>query len=69
MNKGYFSIKNLVDLGYGSRDTILQHIHTGEFTAVNPGGGKWLVNLEEYEEWLISRTRKPRRKFKRRKRN
>lgn len=65
MDKRYYSIKELINLGYGSRDTILQHIHTGDFSAKNPGGGKWIVDLKEYEEWLTSRTRKPRHRYRR----
>lgn len=62
--KGYVSISDLVALGYGSRDTILEHIHTGDFIARNPGGGKWIINLESYEEWLEQRTRRHRRRYK-----
>lgn len=64
--KRYVSVADLVSLGYGCKTTILEHIHTGDFIAINPGGGKWRVDLTSYEEWLGQRTRKPRHRYKRR---
>lgn len=69
MDKRYYSVSDLVALGYGSRDTILQHIHTGDFIASNPGGGKWIVDLADYDRWLSTRTRKPRHRYRRRNRH
>lgn len=53
--KKYYSVTELVEMGYGSRSTIMNHIAIGTFTARNPGGGKWLIDLESYEEWLKTR--------------
>lgn len=50
--KKYVSISELVHMGYGSRSTIMRHLAMGGFTAINPGGGKWLIDLASYEEWL-----------------
>lgn len=67
MEKKYVSVSELVLAGYGSRATILSQIHTGEFIAKNPGGGKWLVDRKSYETWLQMRTNKPKRKWRYRK--
>ena len=34
------------------KSTIMRHLAMGGFTAINPGGGKWLIDLASYEEWL-----------------
>lgn len=66
----WVSIAEMVSLGYGSRGTIYQHINNGDFKCGNPGGGKWLIDLESYEEWLQRERQRPKRKrryrFKRR---
>lgn len=58
----WFSIRELTELGYGSRSTIMQHIAIGDFGKGNPGGGKWLIKKSEYDEWLRGRTE--RRRYK-----
>ena len=69
MAKKYVSVSPLVAMGYGCKNTILEQVRTGEFIAKNPGGGKWIVDLESYEEWLERRTtRRKRRTYRRMKR-
>lgn len=69
MAKKYVSVSQLVAMGYGCKNTILEQVRTGEFIAKNPGGGKWIINLESYEEWLERRTtRRKRRTYRRMKR-
>lgn len=69
MAKKYVSVSQLVAMGYGCKNTILEQVRTGEFIAKNPGGGKWIVDLESYEEWLERRTtRRKRRTYRRMKR-
>lgn len=69
MAKKYVSISQLVAMGYGCKNTILEQVRTGEFIAKNPGGGKWIIDLESYEEWLERRTtRRKRRTYRRMKR-
>ena len=69
MAKKYVSISQLVAMGYGCKNTILEQVRTGEFIAKNPGGGKWIIDLESYEEWLERRTtRRKRRNYRRMKR-
>lgn len=69
MSTKYVSISQLVAMGYGCKNTILEQVRTGEFIAKNPGGGKWIVNLESYEDWLERRTtRRKRRNYRRMKR-
>ena len=63
----WVSISEMVSLGYGSRGTIYQHIAKGSFKCGNPGGGKWLIDLESYEEWLQRGRQRPRRHYERRK--
>ena len=60
----WVSISEMVSLGYGSRGTLYQHINKGDFKAGNPGGGKWLIDLESYEEWLERERQRPRRRHK-----
>lgn len=50
--KKYVSVQDLVHMGYGCRATIMKHISSGGFTAINPGGQKWLIELSSYDEWL-----------------
>lgn len=50
--KKYVSVTDLVRMGYGSRATIMRQIYRGDFTKINPGGGKWIIDLASYEEWL-----------------
>lgn len=69
MAKKYVSVSQLVAMGYGCKNTILEQVRTGDFIAKNPGGGKWIVDLESYEEWLERRTtRRKRRTYRRMKR-
>lgn len=69
MAKKYVSVSQLVAMGYGCKNTILEQVRTGEFIAKNPGGGKWIVDLESYEAWLERRTtRRKRRTYRRMKR-
>ena len=63
----WVSISKLVSLGYGSRGTIYQHIAKGDFKCGNPGGGKWLIDLDSYEAWLQRGRQRPRRHYERRK--
>ena len=53
--KKYVSISELVKMGYGCRTTIKQHVAEGGFNCKNPGGGKWIIDLEDYERWLSER--------------
>lgn len=63
----WVSISEMVSLGYGSRGTIYQHIAEGDFRCGNPGGGKWIIDLESYEAWLERNTvRKRKRRIYRR---
>ena len=69
MAKKYVTVSQLVAMGYGCKNTILEQVRTGEFIAKNPGGGKWIIDLESYEEWLERRTtRRKRRTYRRMKR-
>lgn len=69
MAKKYVSVSQLVAMGYGCKNTILEQVRTGDFIAKNPGGGKWIIDLESYEEWLERRTtRRKRRTYRRMKR-
>lgn len=69
MAQKYVSIAQLVAMGYGCKNTILEQVRTGEFIAKNPGGGKWIIDLESYEDWLERRTtRRKRRNYRRIKR-
>lgn len=69
MEHKYVSVSQLVAMGYGCKNTILEQVRTGEFIAKNPGGGKWIVDLESYEDWLERRTtRRRRRNYRRMKR-
>lgn len=69
MAKKYVSVSQLVAMGYGCKNTILEQVRTGEFIAKNPGGGKWIIDLESYEDWLERRTtRRKRRTYRRMKR-
>lgn len=69
MAKKYVSVSQLVAMGYGCKNTILEQVRTGEFIAKNPGGGKWIIDLESYDEWLERRTtRRKRRTYRRMKR-
>ena len=61
----WVSIKEMTEAGYGCRDTILANIHRGDFKAGNPGGGKWIIELDSYEEWLTTRKPKTKRRYKR----
>ena len=63
----WVSISEMVSLGYGSRGTIYQNIAKGSFKCGNPGGGKWLIDLESYELWLQRERQRPRRHYERRK--
>ena len=67
MAKKYVSVSQLVAMGYGCKNTILEQVRTGDFIAKNPGGGKWIIDLESYEEWLERNTvRKRKRRIYRR---
>lgn len=69
MAKKYVSVSQLVAMGYGCKNTILEQVRTGDFIAKNPGGGKWIIDLESYEDWLERRTtRRKRRTYRRMKR-
>lgn len=69
MAKKYVSVSQLVAMGYGCKNTILEQVRTGDFIAKNPGGGKWIIDLESYEAWLERRTtRRKRRTYRRMKR-
>ena len=59
--KEYVSVSQLVGAGYGARSTIMQHIAEGGFDCMNPGGGKWLINLDSYTEWLRDRSKERKR--------
>lgn len=63
----WVSISKMVSLGYGSRGTIYQHIAKGQFKCGNPGGGKWLIDLDSYELWLQQKQKPHRRHYERRK--
>ena len=60
----WVSVSEMVSLGYGCKSTILEHIHTGTFKCGNPGGGKWIVDLESYEEWMQQESKKPKRRHR-----
>lgn len=50
--KKYVSVTELVAMGYGSRSTIMRHIAIGDFVKANPGGGKWIVDIDSYNKWI-----------------
>ena len=50
--KKYVSVTDLVRMGFGSRPTIMRQIYRGDFIKINPGGGKWIIDLSSYMEWL-----------------
>ena len=58
VERRFYSITELHQMGYGDRKTIRNHIAIGTFLAINPGGGKWLIDLKEYDEWLRSRKKR-----------
>ncbi len=60
--KKYVGVTDLVHMGYGSRATIMRQIYRGNFTKINPGGGKWIIDLNSYEEWLKEEEEYARRK-------
>ena len=60
----WMSVKQMSEAGYGSRNTIYQHIARGDFKCGNPGGGKWLIDLDSYEEWLERERSRPRHRRK-----
>ena len=62
MMQKYVSIAELIQMGYGCRSTLLEQVKTGDFIAKNPGGGKWIVDLESYEEWLERNTVRKRKR-------
>lgn len=65
---GMVSITDLVNQGYGCRSTILNQIHSGEFRAISPAGGKWLVDMDSYQRWLETKRRAKRHNYERRRR-
>lgn len=52
--KQYMTIKQLVDIGFASRQTLQKWVHIRGFPAVRSGTGKtanWIIDTSQIQNW------------------